>query len=87
MWSYTPKIYMWDYTFLARIYHHIFISVVKMVQRLRTMATQNIYMSRRLRILDIDSVFILEKEKAVLRGKEMLKVYANMTACWPYVHF
>jgi hypothetical protein len=35
----------------------------------------------KLRILDISGVFILEREKAVLRGKEMLKVYAIMTTC------
>jgi hypothetical protein len=49
-----------------------------MIQRVRTRAARNIY---KLRILDMDGVFILEREKAVLRGKEMLKVYASMTTC------
>ena len=81
------NLYAWDCTFLAPRQYHVFICIVKTIQHLGTRATQNMYVSRRLRILDIDSVFILEKEKAVLRGKEMLNVYASVTTCWHYTPF
>ena len=58
-----------------------------MIQLFGTRAAQNMCVFRRLRILDVDSVFILGKEKAVLRGKEMLKVCASMTTCWYYTPF
>jgi len=58
-----------------------------MIQHLGTRAAQNMYVSRSLRILDVDSVFILGKEKAILPGKEMLNVSASMTTCWYYTPF
>ena len=58
-----------------------------MIQHLGTQTAQNMYVSRRLRILDVDSVFILGEEKAVLPGKEILNLCASMTTCCHYTPF
>jgi hypothetical protein len=56
----------------ARTQYCFFISIVNLIQPLRTRPVQNMSVSPTWRTLDTDSVFMLGKEKVALRGKEML---------------